>query len=237
MSLDGRHHPGEGPRPTSSLVGRICQACVRSLPVAGAAVSVMTAAGHRGVVFATDETSTRLEDLQFSLGQGPGVEAFGDGHAILIADLGAARRWPLFTAAALALDVASMFAFPLYLGAATLGAMTLYRREPGELDGPDLARAVRLGEAAAYALLDLLGGISAADIDDADGPDQVTATSAEFLRSEVYQAAGMVMGQLEVNIETAMVRLRAYAFSTGRTTAEVAHEIVAGKLRMQPDNG
>ena len=33
------------------MVGRVCRACVRLLPVDGAAVSVMADAGHREVVY------------------------------------------------------------------------------------------------------------------------------------------------------------------------------------------
>lgn len=216
-------------------MGRICQACVRSLPVTGAAVSVMTAGGHRGVVFATDETSRRLEDLQFTLGQGPGVDAFGGGHSILIANLTGEDRWPGLTETAEELGVAAVFAFPLRLGAATLGALTLYRRESGALTGPELARAVRLSDAAAHALLDLLGGITGHN-DGANYDDGFGGAGAEFFRSEFHQAAGMVMDQLDVSIDTAMVRLRAYAFSTGRPTFEVARDIVARKLRLETDS-
>ena len=235
MSVDGRG-PGDGSGRDSLLLARICQACVRSIPVAGASVSVMTAEGHRGVVFATGETSTRLEDLQFGVGQGPGVDAFAEGCAVLVADLSADVRWPVFAAGAGDLDVAAVFAFPLRLGAAVLGVMTLFRREAGGLDDRGLARAVRLAEAASLALLDRLGGIAVADVDAGVEEGDVATASAEFFRSEVYQAAGMVMVQLGVSIETAMVRVRAYAYSSGRTTAEVAHDIVTRKLRMQVDD-
>ncbi len=252
MAMDGlrhRDHPGDGSLPDGSLVGRICQACVRTLPITGAAVSVMTPGGHRGVVFATDDTARRLEDAQFTVGQGPGVDAFRDAHASLIADLAEdAGRWPVFSTAVADLGVVAVFAFPLHLGAATLGVLTLYRDAPGPLDGPDLARAVRLGDAAAFALLDLLGGITAGhsvEVDgngngngaDSNGVAGGGGVGAEFFRAEVYQAAGMVMGQLGVSIETAMVRLRAYAFSTGRPTGDVARDIVARNLRFEADNG
>lgn len=233
MPIDGlpRHNDGTGP--ATALLGRICEACVHSIPVAGAAVSIMTGEGHRGVVVATDDTARRLEDVQFNLGQGPGIDAFRDGRVTLAADLAHESRWPGFGAAMADSPVAAVFAFPLQLGAATLGILMLHRREPGPLDGPDLTRAVRLANAAASALLDLLGATTGPVSGDAD--DEI-GESGDYLRTEVHQAAGMVMVQLGVSIEVALVRLRAFAFSTGRPTDEVARDIVGRTLRLQADN-
>jgi hypothetical protein len=226
---------------SAALVGRICLACVRSLPVSGAAVSVMTAGGHRGVVFASDEVARLLEDVQFMVGDGPGVDAFTSGRAVLVPDLGgaslrSARAWPGFREAARDLGVRAVFAFPLQLGAASLGALTVYRLDSGALDGPHLATAVRLADAAAVAVLDLIVGTVAdgAELSDADPSG---AGDAEFYRSEIYQAAGMVMVQLGVSIEVAMIRLRSHAFATGRRTGEVAREIVGRRLRLEADTG
>src|SRR6478672_2619293 len=54
---------------------RICNLCVVGLHVGGCAISMVTPAGNGGVVCATDDTSARIEDLQFSLGEGPGLDA------------------------------------------------------------------------------------------------------------------------------------------------------------------
>jgi hypothetical protein len=229
---------GTGP---DSLVARICVACVTSLPVSGAAVSMMTADGHRGVVFATDESARRLEDVQFTTSDGPGVDAFASGLAVLVADLTTetisppVNAWPAFREAADSLGVRAVFAFPLHLGAASLGALTLYHVATGALDGLSLAKAVRLCDAASVALLDLIVGIAGGEeLTETDPP---ASSDAEYLRSEIYQAAGMVMVQLGVNIEVAMVRLRSHAFASGRPTGDVARDIVRRRLRLEADNG
>jgi ANTAR domain len=235
----GQRHPldrGGGP---GSLVGRICAACVTSLPITGAAVSLMTADGHRGVVFATDDIARRLEDIQFTTGDGPGVDAFALGSAMLVPDLDGSpsprtSAWPVFRETAEGLGVRAVFAFPLRLGAASLGVLTTYHVDPGALEGPSLATAARLCDAASLALLDLIVGIT----EDADLSDSALslASDAEYYRLEIYQAAGMVMEQLGVSIEVAMVRLRSHAFVTGRPTGEVAREIVRRRLRLEADN-
>jgi hypothetical protein len=238
---DERSPAPEGGRQATSLLERICLACVRSLPVTGAAVSVMTTGGHRGVVFATDGGAGPLEDVQFTASEGPGVDAFESGRAVLVPDLGSgvqssAGGWPAFRDVAHELGVRAVFAFPLHLGAASLGALTLYHLRPGALRGPDLARAVRLSDAAAFAVLDLIVGATA---DGTGQPDSEALgdADAEFYRSEIYQAAGMLTVQLGVSIQVAMVRLRSHAFATGRPTGELAREIVRRTLRLEGDNG
>lgn len=237
MAVDGLSHHGDGRHPDGTLLRRICEACVDSIPVGGAAISVMTPGGHRGVVSATDDTSRQMEDVQFTLGDGPSVLAFRSGQSALVADLAGDRRWPLFAEAVAHLGVAAVFAVPLRLGAAALGTLTLYRRESGPLDGRQLGSVLRLADLAAFALLDLLGGIARNDDGVADvgasGPD---VADPDYFRSEVYQAAGMVMAQLGISIEAAMVRLRAYAFATGRPSSVVAGEIVRRDLRLEADN-
>ena len=229
-------HPPDGIGPATSLIGRICEACVRSLPVTGAAVSVMTAGGHRGVVFATDGVARSLEDLQFTVGEGPGCEAFETGRAVLVADLGAsAHGWSAFREASQKLSVRAVFAFPLHLGAASLGSLTAYRRESGELAGEDLARAVQLSDAAAVAVLDLIVGAAPGGAG-AGATGDLPGVAAEFHRAEVYQAAGMVMEQLGVSIEVATIRLRGHAFAAGRPIGDVARDVVRRKVRLQADN-
>src|SRR5450756_5497 len=54
---------------------RICQLCVQTLGVTGAGICLVTDTGNRGVVCATGDVSGRIEDLQFTLGEGPCIEA------------------------------------------------------------------------------------------------------------------------------------------------------------------
>ena len=219
----------------SSLLGRICGACVRSIPVTGAAVSLMTGAGHRATAYASDAVAARLEDLHFDLGEGPGIDAFRGRRPVLVPDLGdrgagAGARWPAFAPAALDAGAGALFAFPLQLGAAQLGVLLLYSDGSVALDAAQQARALRLADAAFYALLDQLSG-SGSDLNGHRTEDDVA-----FSRAQVYQAAGMVMAQLGVSIEEATVRLHAYAFANDRPLVDVARDIVSRTLRLDDDN-
>jgi hypothetical protein len=75
---------------------------------------------------------------------------------------------------------------------------------------------------------------------------QATATPGELsaaLETEanfqyvVHQATGIVAAQIEVSVAQALIRLRAYAFATGRTLTVVAQDVVARRLRFDEPNG
>jgi hypothetical protein len=82
---------------------RLCQDCQASLPVDGVGLALMTDAGHQGVVAATDGSATLMEDLQFTLGEGPCMDASRERRPFLQPDLArtARNRWPGFGPAVL----------------------------------------------------------------------------------------------------------------------------------------
>src|SRR5256885_9090917 len=86
-----------------SLPARLCAQCLSALPVSGVALALMSSDGPSGVVLAaTDERAGQLEELQFTLGEGPCVEASRSGSPALHPDLATAgpQHWPRFGAAA-----------------------------------------------------------------------------------------------------------------------------------------
>ena len=81
--------------------------------------------------FASDAVSARLEELQFTMGEGPDAEDFAFGSPMLIPDLESmAARWPGFTPAAAAAGARAMFALPLQDGAIRVGVLAAAPRSP-----------------------------------------------------------------------------------------------------------
>jgi hypothetical protein len=207
---------------------RIAALCVDTLGVSGAGISMVTAQGNRGVVCATDDVSAGIEDLQFTLGEGPCVDAVHNGAPVLVGDLKdpgdiLIERWPAFLAGAADLGVAAVFAFPLRIGAISVGALDLYRDLPGELADKDITGALLAADTAALALLELDHGHG-----DTFAEDIGSRTSYQL---QVHQATGMVQVQLGVTTEEAFLMLRARAFATGRSLADLATDVVARRLR------
>jgi hypothetical protein len=204
---------------------RACRLCVQVARVSGAGISLVTSAGNRGVVCATDAIAARLEDLQLTLGEGPCVDAIRTGDPVLVADVDepglAVERWPGFLEGAGAAGVRAVFALPLRIGAIGVGVLDLYRLSPGDLETGELAAALVAADAAAVALLDLDTGHDAF-LDD-------RSVGASYLM-EVHQATGMVKVQAGVSIDEAFLLLRAKAFATGRPIADLARDVIDRRL-------
>ncbi len=218
-----------------ATVEHVGAAMMWAAAVDGAAVAVVLAAAPRETMYASDEVASQLEELTLTLGEGPGVDAFAGGPA-LVADLDAAEcvvRWPAFAPAAVLAGVRAMFALPLRVGAIRLGVLDLYRARPGDLAGGQLADALLLADMACALLLD--GAASDGAASDGSAAAGRWPERASLAHPEVHQATGMVTVQLGVSAAVALIRLRAYAYAHDRRLREVAADVVARRLRFDPD--
>lgn len=222
--------PGAAPG-TIGRLERLCSALSKALPAMGVGVSLLAADNHGGGTVAASNSASRvIEELQFTLGEGPCVDAYASRSPILEPDLAGrgTRRWPGYGPAAQDHGVGAVFAFPLQVGAARAGALDVYRDAPGALSPDGLAQAFTFAEVAMGLLVDDQHGLDSGRTGlDLDG---VLAD-----RLEVYQAQGMLMVDLGVGIDEAMARLRAYAFAEGRALGDVANDIVNGNLTLERD--
>jgi GAF domain len=202
------------------------------LGVSGAGISLVTSAGNHGVVCATDDVASRVEDLQLTLGEGPCVDAVRTGGPVLVsdvgsADIGGAGRWPGFVGEASAAGIAAVFAFPLRIGSIAIGAMDLYRDRAGDLTPSRVRAGQTAADAAAHAVLEL--GLGRGPFADDQG------LRSSYLM-QVHQATGMIQVQLDVRTDEALLMLRARAFASGRTLVEVATDVVARRLRFSTED-
>jgi hypothetical protein len=206
---------------------RLCLHCRAALSVDGVGLALMNDAGHQGVVAATDGSATLMEDLQFTLGEGPCMDASRERRPFLQPDLArtANLRWPGFGPAVLDAGIAAIFAFPLQVGAIRLGILDLYRSAPGNLDPDQLADALAYADAAVAILLHLQG---------------TTATGRGLhaqidhpleSRAEIHQATGVVSVQAVVDVTAALVLLRAHAFAVDEPILKIARRVLDGTLR------
>ncbi|QMU77195.1 ANTAR domain-containing protein [Streptacidiphilus sp. PB12-B1b] len=200
-----------------------------ALGVDGLTMSLATGGERAELVWCSDEAAARFEDLQFTLGEGPGPEAARSGETVLVPDLSQVRhqRWPALGVEAAGLAVRAVFCFPMGIGAIRAGVLTAVRRIPGPLtDG-------QLGDAQILAL-SLTARALGEDPRPAgalpDGPAHA------LLHAVVHQATGMVSVQLAVPLPQALLRLRAHAYSSGRSLTDISQDVVARRLRLD-NNG
>lgn len=220
---------------------RLVQMCARSLPVSGVGLTLMSEGdAPAGLVAASDGVAVVLEELQFTLGEGPCVQASRSGRPVLVPDLPRAAtssgagpvEWPLFAAAALESGVGAVFAFPLRIGAIRVGVLDLYREAAGELTAPDVAEALAYARAATTVLLHVQSEAAPQGPRDRGEPWTIPVLDD---RTVVHQATGMVSVTAGVGMAEALLLLRARSYSEGRSINDVASDVVDGVLRLGVD--
>ncbi|GAB3661789.1 GAF domain-containing protein [Actinocorallia lasiicapitis] len=209
-----------------------CLACADRIGAAGA-VLTLSRDGQNEPVFTGDSRGAELADLQYTLGEGPSLDALADDRLVMIDDVAAVEagaRWPVFAPAATALGVRAMVALPIRIGAVRIGALELYRDRPGRFTAAETLDLLAYADALVVLVLDHRGEISPAAERFLDG---------EFVerRAGVHQAAGMVSVQLDVDVADAMARLRAYAYLNDRRLADVAAAVIERRLSFDPTTG
>ncbi|MGY6500039.1 MAG: GAF and ANTAR domain-containing protein [Acidimicrobiales bacterium] len=216
-------------RRTGSDVGaRLCDTCVEVLDVSGAGIMLMSDGEHRGTLGVSNAVMTVVEDLQFTLGEGPCIDAHVSAQPVLEPDLRnpTVNRWPAFAGPAVTAGVRAVFGFPLGTGVANLGALDLYLDRPGDLRSDQLSDAVEMAEVISTTVLAL-------QADAAQGGLPGQLEDAVHHHAVVHQASGMVSAQLDIGVADALVRIRAEAYTANRPVNDVARDIVERRLRLE----
>ncbi|BBY44117.1 GAF and ANTAR domain-containing protein [Mycolicibacterium celeriflavum] len=214
---------------------RICDACVELFGVDAAAISLVFDGVNSGTLGSSGDSARRLDELQFILGEGPCLDSVTGRAPVLVHDLDDRdeRRWPVYGPAMVDLEVRAVFAMPVVVAGEYVGALDLFRTQPGAIDRDGLAGAAIAAEMAGVPLLDLLDTDLRAAVDEPDS--NAWAELHTLARAEVSQATGMLVAQLGVEPAEALVRLRAHAYSTGRSATDVARDILDRGLRLESD--
>ncbi len=216
-------HAGRGVDPAAAL----CLACVDVLPVTGAGLVLMSGNQSLDFIAVSDDLSDAVQQMEYTLGEGPCVRAYRSKRPVFDPDLADERasEWPEFRRVALTAGIRAAFGFPLRMGQICIGALNLYRDRAGALTGGEIADAVVVAEFSTRAVLEWQGA----------SPRGVLAWQLKQAQNhgvEVHQAAGRTASQVGISIDDALVLLRAYAFSHDRTIGDVATEVASGHLRL-----
>jgi hypothetical protein len=213
-------------------VHHVCVACAAAVQASGVGLYLMGDLGLCEPLYVTNPVSEQVAELQVTFGEGPGTEALKEDHPVLVPALGSdssVLRWPAFAPAAVAAGVPAVFAFPLVMGAISVGALEVHRDREGELSAAELAEVLLFADAALPRVLDHLSGSGTTD-----GSD-LPSSGFEYRWAEVHQATGMVSVQLDSDLTVAFLRLRAHAYLTGCRLSQVARDVVERRLRFEPD--
>jgi hypothetical protein len=214
---------------------RLCEACVVLCGVDAAAISLVFDGANAGTLGASGPSARVYDELQFALGEGPCLDSVAHRAPVVVLDLADPDdvRWPAYGPAMLAHQIRGVYAMPVVLAGEYIGALELFRSNPAMLGAEALAAVLMAAELAQLPLLDLLGEDLQAAVTDPDSDSWAELNTLS--RAEVSQATGMLVAQLEVAPTEALVRLRAHAYTTGRSATDVARDILDRRLRLEAD--
>jgi len=205
----------------------ICRVAAQIVGANDAALTMISGDGFT-VIASTGRRAVVAEEQQLTVGVGPSFEACRGDLPILVPDFAAQHRpeWSTFASYATSLGLAAAFSFPVRVGNARLGSLTIYRQTQGNLTAQQYADGLILASLAADEMLRLAADAAP------DAPPFAVAGLANS--SEIHQAAGIVAEQLNCSIIDALVRLRATAHTRNEPLSDVAKKILRHELRIEP---
>ncbi|MGK2956966.1 MAG: GAF and ANTAR domain-containing protein [Acidimicrobiales bacterium] len=204
----------------------LCSASAGVVGVRGAGLVLVSGGRNLGNACVSDAVIETVENVQYTLGEGPCIDAFATRTPVLVADLADSDgRWLGFREGALVAGMRAAFGFPLMIGTSCIGALNLFHDQPGALSDVQYADAVAVAHVASRTLL---GWQSAAE----PGLLAWQLERAQAHRAVVHQATGMISIQSGLPVGDAIVLLRAHAFAEGRPVSEIAAEVVGRRLRL-----
>jgi GAF domain-containing protein len=195
---------------------------VQLLDASAAGLLLADPGGKLRVVAASSERARLLELFQIQNDQGPCLDCFRNGEPVAAPDLSTeASRWPRFTAAAGEAGFSAVQALPMRLREQTIGAMNLFRADPGAFEEAD----VRIGQALAdVATISLLNERSLRRSEILNEQLQTALNS----RVTIEQAKGKLAERLGLDVDQAFNVLRNYARSRNHRLSDLARAFVDG---------
>jgi len=195
---------------------------VRLLAASAAGVVLADPRGELRVAAASSEEAGLVELFQLQNDQGPCLDCFRTGRPISAADLtGPDQRWPRFAQAATQAGFRTVEALPMRLRDQVIGALNLFRAEPGPFETADLRIAQALADVATIGLLH-------------ERNVRRSETVAEQLQAAlnsrvmIEQAKGKLAERYGIDMDRAFRMLREYARNTNQHLTDVARDFVTG---------
>jgi len=198
--------------------------CVRLVGADAAGLVLIDHGGQVQAVGASGERARSLALCETREEAGPGLDCCRRGKPVVVPDLAAgADRWPRYAAEARAAGFAAVHAMPMRLRAEVIGALTLFRVEPGELEKVDARVAQAMADIAT------IGIVQARAV---RRQEELAAQLQRALNSRVVieQAKGVLAERLGLGMTAAFEALRNYARSHNARVSELAVSIVDGQF-------
>lgn len=208
----------------SELLTQLATDCVELLDISAAGLLLADERGVLHVAGASSDDTRDLELFQLQRDQGPCLDCYHSGAAVLVDDLAAVTdRWPQFAAAARAVGFVAVHAVPMRLRQSVLGTLGLFSSRPGAMTESDLSLAQALAHVASIALVTEKAASDQAII---NGQLKAALTS----RIVLEQAKGLLAQTGGLDMDHAFTALRQYSRNHGLRLSDVAEALIARTL-------
>jgi GAF domain-containing protein len=206
------------------LLTLLSQRCVEVCGVSAAGILLASPDGELAVMASSSEGMRVLELFELQAQEGPCLDCFRGGTAIAHHDLSVAHGiWPQFARESLKAGFLSVQALPMRLRGETIGALNLFDSNKGTMSQADLRAAQAFADIATIAILQIRSALAAKVIIE-------QLQHALDARVVIEQAKGILSERAFVNVERAFTMMRTYARNNNVRLAEVAQNLIQGKL-------
>jgi len=206
------------------LLQQLITDCVELLDVDAAGLMLADQRGGLSLVSSSSEQVRLIELFQLQADEGPCLDSVRTGRQIAAPDLTEQlRRWPSFSREARREGFLAVWALPLRLREEVIGALNLFRAEPGPIPESDLALGQALADVATIGILHERT---------IRQQEMLTEQLQSALNSRVVveQAKGVLAERAGLQMDEAFQLLRRYARDHGRLLSQVCLELVEGRL-------
>jgi GAF domain-containing protein len=193
--------------------------------VDGAGILWLDATGDVRYLTASDERGRALEVAQEELGTGPCVDTLLRDLAVETTDLQGDPRWPEISDRLVPFGIHAVLGIPVRIGGGAVAALNVLRDDVHEWDESETEA---LGSLAAVIEAVLANGLLARRHERVIEQLQYALDH----RVVVERAIGVLMGRHDIDPVEAFNRVRAVARRERRKAAEVADDVLAGRLRL-----
>lgn len=197
--------------------------CAVILRADAAGVLLESPSGELRLAAAVSDEMHAIEEAEMRLGEGPCLDAYRLGEQVIAEDLtGCHDRWPRITPLILEIGMRSAYAFPMRLRGDRIGALNLYRAEPGPFFSGDIRLAQAFADVASIGILQQ----RKVSVAEQRGEQLQHALTSRVI---IEQAKGVVAERHRVDTNEAFRKLRTHARSKGLKLRDVCTRVVAGE--------
>ncbi|MBC7630582.1 MAG: GAF and ANTAR domain-containing protein, partial [Flavobacterium sp.] len=177
-----------------------------------AGITMIRGRGKFETVGASEPLVVDVDQLQYDLREGPGVDVATTAQVVMSVDLAADDRWPGWGPAAVRLGFRSILSAELHAGGRRIGAINLYGDKIRQFtnEDADVAQLFASHAAAALAAVSLREGLQ----------------NALDTRTVIGQAQGILMGRFGIDADRAFSILRRYSQDKNVKLTDVARDLI-----------